>query len=308
MPLIGAQPSETGLGLGVQRRRRAGRIGRRTGGQVFTLALILPAVLYFLIWVFLPGGYGLYLSMTDASLISSPQFVGLQNYQQLLHSDEWWQTLWRTFEYAAEVVVPTLLISLVMARLVTRCRRGRAVLMTIYFLPYVVPGVVAALVFELIFQRYGLVNSALHLSLAWLTNPSIAMYAISIATIWSMIGYYVIILMAGYQQIPGELIEAAAIDGARMLQLIRYVELPALRPTLLFCTISSTAAVMTNFGTPYVMTDGGPSNATLTLPLLIYNEAFKYSSAGLGEAMAMVLLLISLLLALFQVRVLFKGR
>jgi ABC-type sugar transport system permease subunit len=277
-------------------------------GHGFTALLVLPAAAFFLIWVFLPAAYGIYLSFTDASLVSPPNFVGGANYARLVSSQEWWQTLGRTGLYTVEVVVPTLVLSIFMARLVTRIRRGRDVLMTVFFLPYVVPGVVAALVFALLFQRYGLVNSIFHLDFAWLQDPSKAMYALSIATIWSMLGYYVIVLMAGYQQVPVELLEAAKIDGANTVQAFRYVELPALRPTLLFCTISSTAAVMTDFGTPFVMTNGGPSNATMTVPLLIYNEVFKYSSAGYGDAMAVALLAIALLLALVQVRLLFQGR
>ena len=293
-------------GSPVSRRSPRARARNRSGG-LFTLALVAPALIYFAVWVFLPVAYGLYLSMTDANLLAPPKFVGAANYQTLLHSGDWWGTFGRTLFYTVQVVVPTLLLSFLLARVVMRCRRWRPLLMTIYFLPYVVPTVVSALIFSLLFQRYGLINSVLHTKLAWLADSHVALYAVSITTIWSMVGYYVIILMAGFQQIPGETVEAAVLDGASTLQMIRYVELPALKPVLIFCTISSTAAAMTNFGTPYVMTNGGPNNSTLTVPLEIYNEAFKFSSAGVAEAEAMILLLIAMVLAVMQVRLLFRG-
>jgi ABC-type sugar transport system permease subunit len=281
---------------------------RASSSKLFTIGLIAPALIYFSVWVFLPVIYGLYLSTTNANLLSSPQYVGLANYRTLFGSTDWWATFGRTFEYTAEVVIPTLLLSFLLARIVTKCRRWRPLLMTLYFLPYVVPGVVAALVFSLLFQRYGLINSALHLHLAWLADSNVALYAVSATTIWSMVGYYIIILMAGFQQIPADVVEAALLDGAGTMQMIRYVEVPSLKPVLLFCTISSTAAVMTNFGTPFLMTNGGPNNSTLTIPLEIYNEAFKYSSAGIAEAEAAILLAVSLTLALLQVRLLFGGK
>jgi multiple sugar transport system permease protein len=304
--------TETPPASRAQRTGLPGKLSRSIGnrsksGRVFTLALILPAILYFGVWVFLPVGYGIYLSTTDASLLAPPSFVGAANYVQLVTSGDWWATFGRTFAYTAEVVIPTLVLSFIIARVVTKCRRWRPLLMTIYFLPYVVPGVVAALVFSLLFQRYGLINTSLHLHLAWLADSHVALYAVSVTTIWSMLGYYVIILMAGFQQVPAEVIEAATLDGANTAQMIRHIEIPSLRPVLLFSTISSTAAVMTNFGIPFVMTNGGPSNATLTVPLEIYNQAFKYSSAGVGEAEAVMLLLVAMILALLQVRFLFGG-
>lgn len=268
------------------------------------VGFIGPTVAFFALWVFGPAIYGLYLSMTDASLLAPPQFIGLANYGSLLSSSLWWGSVERTVAYAAEVVIPTLVVSWAIARLAMRCSRGRAFFMTVYFLPYVIPGVAAALVFGLLFQRYGVVNQVLHLALPWLTNPSFALYAVSIATIWSFIGYYTVIFMAGYQQLPPDLVEAAHLDGATVGRLIRYVELPMLRPTILFSTVTCVAGVLSNFATPFVMTQGGPGRATTTLPLLIYDEAFSYSSAGLGEAMAIVLVAASVVITVLQLRIL----
>ena len=282
-----------------------GRRARVTwGSRAVVIGFIGPTLAFFILWVFGPAIYGLYLSLTNASLIAPPQFIGLANYGTLFSSSLWWASVGRTVAYAAEVVIAALVLSWAMARLTMRAAHGRAVFMTVYFLPYVIPGVASALVFDLLFQRYGVINQGFHLSIPWLTDPSTALYAVSIATIWSFVGYYTVIFMAGYQQLPKDLTEAALIDGANVGQLIWYVELPMLRPTILFSTVTAVAAVLSNFATPFVMTQGGPGRATTTLPLLIYDEAFSYSSAGLGEAMALVLLVASIIITAIQLRLL----
>ena len=273
----------------------------RLRGGAFSLTLVLPAIAFFLLWVYVPALYGFYLSFTDASLIAPPNFVGGANYDKLLTDTVFLDSLARTFVYAVNVVVPTLLVGLVLARIIVRVSRGRGILMTLYFLPFVVPGVVAALVFSLLFHRYGVVNSLTGLDIAWLQDESWAMLAMSVTTIWAMTGYYTVIFTAGYQQVPAELVEAAKIDGANSWHRFRYVEIPSLVPTLLFASVSVTAAVMTDFGTPFIFNQGGPNYATTTLPLYIYDQTFQYSSAGYGEAISTVLLLIGLVLTFLQV-------
>jgi ABC-type sugar transport system permease subunit len=288
---------------GAARARRRSRAHYRQAA--FAVLLLTPALVYFLMWVFIPLVYGIYLSFTNSTLINTPQLIGLENYRTLWHDPLWWSSLTRTFVYVGEVVVPTLALAFVMARLVVNCRRGQGLLMSLYFMPYVVPGVVAALVFASIFQPYGIVNTGLGLHVSWLSDPGTAMYAMSITTIWSLIGFYVVIFMAGFQQISREHLEAARLDGASTLQLVRHVELPLMRPTVIFSAVTAIAFVMTNFGTPFVLTDGGPANATTTLPLLIYNETFTYSSAGVGAAMAVMLFLLSVILTVIMLWVVF---
>jgi ABC-type sugar transport system permease subunit len=277
-------------------------------GASFTVALVLPTMAFFAIWVYLPALYGFYLSFTDASLIAPPNFIGADNYAKLVGDPVFWGSLWRTFQYAFEVVIPTLVVGILLARVIVRMKRGRALFMTVYFLPFVVPAVVSALVFSLLFNEYGLVNSILGTQIAWLQDESVAMVALSATTIWALTGYYVVIFMAGYQQVSEELLDAAKIDGANSWKQFWYVELPSLTPTLLFAVISATAAVMTDFGTPFILNQGGPNYATTTLPLYIYNQTFQYSSAGYGEAISTVLLGIALVLTLIQVVLIGRNR
>ncbi|CAM5458981.1 carbohydrate ABC transporter permease [Leifsonia shinshuensis] len=282
-------------------RAKGLRAGSKLRAATFTTALVLPTIAFFGFWVYLPALYGFYLSFTDSSLIAPPNFVGVDNYTKLVGDPVFWGSLWRTFQYALEVVIPTLVCGILLARVVVRIKRGRALFMTIYFLPFVVPGVVSALVFSLLFNQYGLVNSILGTHIAWLQDESVAMVALSATTIWAMTGYYTVIFMAGYQQVPEELLEAAKLDGANAWQQFRYVEVPALTPTILFASISVTAAVITDFGTPFILNQGGPNYATTTLPLYIYNQTFQYSSAGYGESISTVLLVIALVLTFLQV-------
>jgi ABC-type sugar transport system permease subunit len=288
-------------------RAKSMRTSAKLRGASFTVALVLPTIAFFALWVYMPAVYGFYLSFTDASLIAPPNFIGGDNYAKLVGDPVFWGSLGRTFQYALGVVIPTLVAGILLARVIVRMRRGRALFMTVYFLPFVVPGVVSALVFSLLFNQYGLVNSILGTRIAWLQDESVAMVALSATTIWAMTGYYVVIFMAGYQQVSEELLDAAKIDGANAWKQFWYVELPTLTPTLLFATISATAAVMTDFGTPFILNQGGPNYATTTLPLYIYNQTFQYSSAGYGEAISTVLLVIALVLTILQV-VLITGR
>lgn len=254
--------------------------------------------------MFIPIFYEFGLSFTDYNLLSAPKFNGISNYAYLLFDTEFWDTLWRTFVYGVEVVIPSLVIAFIMAWMMSRVRHGQALFLAALFIPFVVPTVASSIIFELIMQRYGLLNSVLHTNFAWLTDPSIAMAAVSIATVWSTVGYYVVIFLAGLQQIAEEILDAARIDGATSFQTIRHVILPSMRPTILFASVMCLASVITNFSTPYVLTQGGPDNATLIAPLLIWKMAFKYYQAGGAAAMAFVLLIISSFLTWIQFRLL----
>jgi ABC-type sugar transport system permease subunit len=264
----------------------------------------LPSFVYFALWVFVPIGYGIWESLTNDSLLGSPSFVGLANYTTAFSDPQFWHTVERTFEYGGVAVVPTLVIGLAIAILLNGVRTGQQVYLMGLFLPVVVPSISAALVWELILQPAGLLNATIGTNLSWLLDPSVSLIAVGMVTVWSAVGYYVVVFLAGLQNIPTDVIEAGAIDGARRLQTFWYLVAPLLRPTILFATVTSTAAVVTNFTLPFVLTNGGPGDATLTMPLLIYREAFSYSQAGFGQALAMILLVFAIVLTLIQFRLL----
>jgi len=269
-------------------------VGR--GGFLF----MVPAFLFFLMWVFFPVGYGIWLSLTNTNFLGPSQFVGANNFKALLHDPTFIHSVYITAEYAVATVAPTLLIAFWVARALSKVRRGSGLYLTILLMPFVVPLVATSIIFELLLQPAGLVDQWIHASIPWLSSEHWSLIALCIATTWSLTGYYVVILLASIRSIPEELREAARLDGATDMRVTVHVELPLLRPAILFCTVTSLAAVLTNFATPYIMTSGGPADATLVLPLLIYQTAFEFSQAGYAAAMAVVVFVISGLLTVGQ--------
>jgi ABC-type sugar transport system permease subunit len=176
----------------------------------------------------------------------------------------------------------------------------------VYFIPVVMPAVVSAIIWGLLFRPSAPVNNFLGVfgvdPVPWLASADYALHAIVIVSVWGTFGYDTLILLAGLQSIPPEFGEAAAIDGASRLRVVRDITLPLLAPRLLFVTATSIAALLTSFVVPYVMTNGGPGTATRVLPLLIYQSGFQFLHAGQASAMAFVLLFITLIFTAVQFR------
>ncbi len=268
-------------------------------GFLFTLL----ALVYFIIWVFGPMIYGAWISLTNENWFAPPQFVGLTNFFTLAISLQFWHTVGRTGVYIAETVVPSLAIAFLIAWGIHLVSHGRLFFLTVFFIPFVIPTVASAIMFEMLLQPSGLVDQVLHIHISWLTNPAFAMVGLSIVTVWNLVGFYVVIFLASLQQINREVIEAAQVDGVTAWRLVWQIVLPLLRPTLLFALVTCTATVLTNFTQAYVLTNGGPGNSTLVLPLLIYRQAFTFSAAGNASAMALVLLIASIGLTYLQFKV-----
>jgi ABC-type sugar transport system permease subunit len=254
----------------------------------------LPFAAYIFVWICIPAGYGLWISLTNNSLIGPSKYVGLSNYSSLLKSSAFWSSVDLTGQYMAWVVPITLLVAFAGAYSISRVRRGGALFSTIFFVPYIIPAVASAIVFELLLPQGGLIDQVFHLHVAWLTTPGDSMIALSLTTAWSLMGFYVLIFFAGLQSLPRAVLEAAVIDGTSPMQRLWRVELPLLRPTILFAVVTSIAYVFTNFTTVFVLTQGGPGATTQILPIFIYQYAFEFSQAGLASAAAMMMFAVSL--------------
>ena len=215
---------------------------RRTG-FMFTL----PFAAYILVWICIPAGYGLWISLTNNSLIGPSKYVGLSNYGSLLKSSAFWSSVDLTGQYMAWVVPVTLVVAFTGAYSISRVRRGGALFSTIFFIPYIIPAVASAIVFELLLPQGGLIDQVFHLHIAWLTTPGDSMIALSLTTAWSLMGFYVLIFFAGIQSLPRAVLEAAEIDGTSTMQRLWRVELPLLRPTIIFAIVTSIAYVFTKF-------------------------------------------------------------
>ena len=270
--------------------------------------LTLPALLFITMFVFLPAIYVVYLSFFKWNLLSvHMKFVAFTNYVQLFISPDFRQSLMNTVVFTAGMLFFSLPLGLWLAVLLNRKLRGTHFYRTVLFSPYVIPLVGSGLVWTLLYSKdYGLVNMALswfHIhGPDWLGSPGYALVAVVIMSVWQYTGYYMLIFLAGLQSVPDALKEAAAVDGAQRWQVFRSVTLPSLAPSIVFAVIVCSIQSFQVFDQVYVMTGGGPDNATSTLVYYIYNEGFQMFNIGRATAASVILLVLLSLLTLVQVK------
>ncbi|HEX9670090.1 MAG TPA: sugar ABC transporter permease [Thermoanaerobaculia bacterium] len=274
--------------------------------------LLAPALGAIVLFFALPVVAGLLLSFSDFDLyaIADPRnarFVGLGNYARLLRDPLFWKALGNTFLLVAVGGPLTLAVALGGALLVnSRLARLRGLYRTIFFAPVVTTLVAVAVVWRALYHpRFGLFNQILGLfgvpEIDWLGHPRWAMLAIVLLSVWRSFGYCLVILVAGLQAIPETLYEAARLDGASWWHQLRHVTLPLLRPTLVFAGVITTVGFFQLFAEPYVMTRGGPLNATLSIALLMYQQGFRWWNMGHAAAIAFTLFALILATSALQV-------
>jgi len=277
------------------------------------MVFLAPALLLIFLFFFAPVVAGFALSLTDFDLYSigdihNLRFVGLHNYRELTGSSIFWQAFFNTLVFAIVGGPLTVLGSLVSALLVNaKLTRWKAMFRTIYFAPVVTTLVAVSIVFKYLYHpRFGVINRALSVvgvpAIDWLGDPHWALFSIIILAIWRQFGYSMIIFIAGLQTIPDELYEAARIDGAGPWRQFRHVTLPMLAPTFLFVGIVTAIGYLQLFAEPYVMTQGGPLNHTLSAVMLMYQQGFKFWRMGYAAAVAFVLFLVVGSATLVQLR------
>jgi multiple sugar transport system permease protein len=274
---------------------------------------LAPAMFLLLLFFVLPVGAGLLLSLTDFDIYavgdpSTARFVGLKNYQYLLSTGDFWKALGNTLQYVLIGGPLSLATSLAAALLLNnRMVRLPGFFRTVYFAPVVTTLVSVAIVWKYLYHpKYGLLNYLLGFvglgPIDWLGDPHWAMPAIVLMGVWKNFGYNMLIFLAGLQVIPRELYEAASIDGAGAWKRFRHITLPGLAPTALFVSVTTMIGYFQLFAEPYVMTQGGPLGATRTLMLFMYEEGFRWWRMGIASSMAVLLLLITLIGTLIQLR------
>jgi len=264
---------------------------------------LAPALLVLGVFFILPVIAALGLSLTDYDLyaladIHNLRFVGLHNYWALLHRPLFWSALGNTFYFVAVGVPLSIAASLVAALLLNSpLARIRPFFRTVLFAPVVTTVVAVAVIWRYLFNtRYGLVNYGLaeigiH-PIDWLGDPHWAMPTIIAFAVWKNFGYNMIIIMAGLQAIPLDLYEAARIDGASAPRQFWHITLPLLRPTMVLVVILTVAGYFQLFAEPYVMTEGGPLQSTVSVLYLMYEDGFKWWNLGTASAVAFMLFLI----------------
>lgn len=290
----------------VRERRPGPRRPRWLTGWLF----LAPSFAGFLVFVLLPVVAALAISFTDWNLLSPPKWVGLHNYQALVTTDPiFGQVLRNTLLFTVGTVPARVVLSLLLAVLLNQAVRGISLFRTAYFMPVVAPVVATALVWVWIFNgNFGLLNFLLlRLGVAnppsWLTSTAWALPAIMIFSVWKNVGFTSIIYLAGLQSIPHELYEAASVDGAGRWAKLWHVTIPMVSPTTFFVLIISVIFAFQVFEESFVMTSGGPANATNTIVFDIFQTAFKYSSMGSAAALAWILFAILIVVTLVQLLV-----
>ncbi|MFN3927799.1 MAG: carbohydrate ABC transporter permease [Pseudanabaenaceae cyanobacterium] len=265
---------------------------------------LAPALLVLGIFAFLPMLYLVYLSLTTGHFtIRGVRWVGLSHYLRLFRDPDFFQVCQNTAVFTFWVVIPSVVIPLGLAVLLDRALVGRGILRSLYFLPAVVSIVAAGLGWRWLFQADGIVNQlGLKPPIPWLNEPFWAMVILILLSIWKQIGFNMVVFLAGLQAIPQSLYEAAELDGANAWQKFRYITLPSLRGTLLFVTIATIIFTFRSFEQVYVVTGGGPLNATNILVYFVYEQAFGLFDFGYGAAAAIVLLGVVLGIVYIQLR------
>ncbi|AJY77475.1 hypothetical protein VN24_03645 [Paenibacillus beijingensis] len=291
-------------------KRKADRSLRKE--QLTALWFVLPAVLLLLVFVFYPMVQAFIISFQNYSLVSATKsFVGLDNYLGLLKDQSFLSSLKNSFFFAIVVIPIQTSIALGMAMLIQKPGRSSGLFRTLLFIPVVVSTAVAAVVFKLIYNKeFGILNNvlkSLHLPLTnFLSNPETAMYGVITLGIWKAAGFFMIIFLAGLNNIPNDLYEASRVDGASKIQQFFKITLPLLNRTMAFVVIITTIDAIKLSGLVFVLTNGGPNGSTETVVFYIYKLAFQQMQMGYATAAAFILFGIVLVISLIQMR-LFKN-
>jgi multiple sugar transport system permease protein len=276
------------------------RTRAQSGDFLKGLAFLSPWLIGFCVFLLLPIGLSLYYSLCDYSLLQPPIFRGLSNYRQLVHDRLFWQVLKNSLLYAAMALPAGLVVSLALALLLNQKVPGQSVFRTIIFIPSLVPTIAAAALWLwLLNQKSGLINLLLGMigipGPGWLTSPRWVLPALALMSLWS-VGNTVIIYLAGLQDVPRELYEAAELDGANAWRKFRHVTLPMISPVIFFNLVIAIIGVLQVFDAPYLMTAGGPNHASYFFTYYLYDCGFTYLKMGYASAMAWIQLLIVLVL------------
>ena len=262
---------------------------------------LAPALIGILIFIIIPICMSFGMSMLDWNLISLPKFVGFNNYLELFKEDFFWQILWNTFVYAVITTIFGVIIPLILAVILNEKIKGANIFKTLYFLPFITPMIVLAVVWAWIFDpNYGVFNFIFHTNTKWLYDTNTAMFALILVSVWKNIGYNMIIILAGLQNIPEEIDEAAKIDGATGIKKFFKITCPLLSPTILFVSLITTISSFQVFDLIFLMTQGGPENSTTVLVYWMYKNAFEFFKVGKASAIAYILFALVLVLSMLQ--------
>ena len=283
-------------------RRRGSRRARHN--RIVGYLFISPWLIGFLVFALYPFLASLFYSLTSYDILTPPRWVGLSNYGLMLKDGLFWRSLGNTLYFTVFAVPLTTVMAIAIAMLLNMKVRGLAIYRTIFYLPSVVPLVASSILWIWLFNpSFGLLDSFLRMvglpAPGWLYDEAWVKPALIIMSLWS-VGSAIVIYLAGLQGVPQELYEAAGLEGANAWQRTWHVTLPMISPVILFNVVLGLIGSFQYFTQAYVMTQGGPNNASLFYALYLYQQAFSYLHLGYASAMAW-LLFVLILLATFSV-------
>jgi len=281
--------------------------------QWWGLAFVLPVVGFFAVFSVFPVLFGFAISLTDYNLLDPPEFVGLDNFSNLLADKLFLTALGNTLIFVLGATLPVWVLSLLAAILFDQTFRGRGILKTVFFLPVLPPIVVVAVVWRMLLHPNGIMTWLAGAwrgvtEIPWLASPAIAPYAMIFVHDWSIVPFFMLIWLAGLAGIAPELREAAHIDGASAWRTFWHIELPGLRGTAVLVAALSTINAFQTFTLQYVITPdpGGPANSTLVLGLLVLKYGFQYFR--MGDAAAVSVVMFAMILAVTAIQLGFNRR
>ena len=282
--------------------------GARRNLHLLPYVLALPIILYELLMIVYPIAQGIYGSFQQIELAANepPTWVGFANYQRMLADDGFWHVIRTTLIFTGLVILVAISAGLATALLFNRPFRFRSIARALLMLPWAFPDVPVAMIFLWILSpQFGVANVAARLipgvndNVQWLQIPSLAMMWMVLITSWKAFPFYSLVILAALQAVPQELYEAAKVDGATPLQLFRYVTVPSIGTTLELLVVLASIFSFKQFTFIFLMTGGGPSGATETIVMRIYNTAFRFYDYSYATAIGVAGFLVSLVIAFF---------
>ena len=286
---------------------RTGFLSRLNREETAAWLFLVPSLIPFVIFTLIPAIATFALTFYQWDFIGAPRYVGLKNWIDLFSGGTATYSVLVTLLFAVIALPLSLGLGLALAMALDRMPFGKVVFRSIFFMPIVTSLVAISFVFQNMFAtETGLINYGLRLvgigPVAWLTYPTMAIISVSIMMVWSMTGLAMLIYLAGLQQIDRALLEAAALDGASPWQSFLHIIRPLLGRSTLFLLVTQTISVLQTFEAVYVLTNGGPGEATTTIGLFIYKSSFRNFDVGSGSTASMALFALMLLVTIFQLR------
>ena len=261
---------------------------------------VLPTVLAFAIGFLFPFLQGIYLSFCQFTTVSDATWTGIGNYQRAFADAQFLKSFWFTVAFAVVSIVLINVIAFALALLLTRKLKGTNLFRTVFFMPNLIGGIVLGYIWQI------LINCLLSLAGRPLLalNSAAGYWGLIVLMCWQQVGYMMIIYIAGIQNVPGELIEAAKIDGCTAFKALIHITLPLIRPTLLVVCVTVSITAFGQFSLPYSLTGGGPQRATQLIGLYMHEQAFTYNELSYGATIGVLIFAINIVMTLIYNRVL----